>query len=290
MRTLAVVADDFGLSASVDRGILEAFAGGGLTGTTVMLNFPEFESTCARLREAPGLDVGAHLNLTAGAPLSDPRDLSSLVDADGRFLRRNRLAAKLSLGLVRRAEVRREWSAQLERGRALGLRFSVLTSHEHVHMFPSLVGLVTELALEHEIPYVRCTLFPWRSVVQARSLRVSLLQGMGLIAAPVIAGRGASRNRCNVLLSAGEAQASLASLAGDLRRLPPGGHELICHPGYVDEALTQRDPYTHGRVSELRTLLDPGFTETIADAGIQPIKWSESVDPTRPSPRWEAVP
>jgi predicted glycoside hydrolase/deacetylase ChbG (UPF0249 family) len=58
----------------------------------------------------------------------------------------------------------------------------------------------------------------------------------------------------------------------------------------VDDVLTRRDPYTHGRVLELRTILDPRFAETIADAGVRPIKWSAASDSMRPLPRSEAVP
>src|SRR4030095_8186486 len=85
-RTLIVTADDFGLTAGVSRGILEAGARGIVTSTTVMVNRPIDPELIARL-EASGLGAGLHLNLTLGTPIADPRRVPSLGGGEGRFIR-----------------------------------------------------------------------------------------------------------------------------------------------------------------------------------------------------------
>jgi len=91
-KRLIVNADDFGLTQGVSRGILEAGRTGIVTSTTLLVNR---EIPPAQLEElqASGLGVGVHLNLTLGAPVSSPRRVSSLVDAEGRFIRDAREAA-----------------------------------------------------------------------------------------------------------------------------------------------------------------------------------------------------
>src|SRR5262245_11890986 len=91
-RTLIVNADDFGLTGAVSRGILEAARRGIVTSTTAIVNRPIAPALVAEL-DASGLGVGLHLNLTLGAPVSDPRRVASLVDGQGRFVRDAREAA-----------------------------------------------------------------------------------------------------------------------------------------------------------------------------------------------------
>src|SRR2546422_3591198 len=79
-RRVVVNADDFGLWAGVNRGILEAHSAGVVSSVSVLVTLPAWVDAAPRLGAAgPGLGVGLHLNLTAGKPLSrggtlcDPR-------------------------------------------------------------------------------------------------------------------------------------------------------------------------------------------------------------------------
>src|SRR2546426_820762 len=68
-RRLVVNADDFGFSAGVNRGILEAHAAGGGSSVSVLVNTPGWPGARGRVRAIGGaLGGGLHLNLTTGAP------------------------------------------------------------------------------------------------------------------------------------------------------------------------------------------------------------------------------
>src|SRR5262249_40646690 len=109
MKKLIVNADDFGLTESVNRGVLEAHHRGILTSATLMANGAAFESAVALARAAPRLGVGVHLNLSEGRPVSDPGSVPSLVDERGPFYASPvRLLARILLGEVRLEEVERE--------------------------------------------------------------------------------------------------------------------------------------------------------------------------------------
>src|SRR5438552_10820876 len=84
-RQLLVNADDFGLSPGVNRGILEAHHAGLVTSTSIMANLPAADDGAALVGTAPRLEVGVHLNLTAGAPLSPAVEIPSLVRENGSF-------------------------------------------------------------------------------------------------------------------------------------------------------------------------------------------------------------
>src|SRR5438445_11537440 len=82
-RRLIVNADDFGLSAGVNRGVLEADETGGVSSVSALVNAPGWTDAAQRLRDLsspsfPALGVGLHVNLTTGRP---PSCGGSLCDA-----------------------------------------------------------------------------------------------------------------------------------------------------------------------------------------------------------------
>src|SRR5437762_1183195 len=62
-RFLIVNADDFGLSAGVNRGIIEAHERGIVTSASLMVRWPAVAAAAAYAREHPALGVGLHLDL-----------------------------------------------------------------------------------------------------------------------------------------------------------------------------------------------------------------------------------
>src|SRR5260370_42450098 len=73
MRKIIVNADDFGMSAEVNRAIVEAFENNVISSTTLMANMPGFDEACELAhRHRLVSKIGLHLNLTAVYPLSSP--------------------------------------------------------------------------------------------------------------------------------------------------------------------------------------------------------------------------
>src|SRR5881392_1275022 len=142
---LVVNADDFGLSAGVNRGILEAYAAGVVSSVSVLVNAPGWTDAVPRLRDlGPGIGVGLHLNLTMGRPVSWG---GSLADArTGRFHTLRALVARAFAGRLDPGDVAIECAAQLARLRNAGLVVTHLDSHRHVHVLPGVWGPVVETA------------------------------------------------------------------------------------------------------------------------------------------------
>jgi chitin disaccharide deacetylase len=252
---------------------VDAHRRGTVTGASLMANLPSAEDAIERAAECPDLDLGLHLTLTAGRPLTPPGHVPTLVDSAGRFHVLGMLLARLSLGRVRRDEIARELDAQAAWARARGVRPSHLDSHHHIHIHPTIAGIVLELAAREGVPYVRC---PSERLDQgdltgthprdvARSLVVS---GLGSLLRRRVRRRGLrmTRHFRGLALGFGFGEAALART---LRRLRPGVTELMTHPGYPDEELAGLTAFAEGRQHELAALVSPRAKAALERRGIK---------------------
>lgn len=242
MKLLIVNADDFGLTAGVSRGILEAHRGGIVTSTSVLVNRPLDATLLADLK-ASGLGVGLHLNLTLGAAVSPAAEVSSLLDADGKFFRdplRQAVEAKPEeAGL----ELRAQAAAFI---RLLGRTPTHLDTHHQVGRHAPVFDAVLDLAEELGVG-VRCVDDETRGAARGRGLK-SPEHFFGE--------------------SGPDPYWSVERLLARLASLPEGVSEFMTHPGYFDQELGY-SRYGKQREVELRGLTDPGVSAAVAAGGIR---------------------
>ena len=171
-------ADDFGMNAAVNRGILVSFRRGLLTSTSLLANAPHAEEACREWRtlvveqaserlesqvarrefDEPQLpfDLGIHLNLSQGKPLTGDRYPAEMLDANGNFpgigtafYRMNRIrAATLRF-------VEEELNAQIEWMCDRGFRPHHLNGHQYVELIPQVAVRIPDLLRRYAIPVVR---------------------------------------------------------------------------------------------------------------------------------------
>jgi predicted glycoside hydrolase/deacetylase ChbG (UPF0249 family) len=65
-----------------------------------------------------------------------------------------------------------------------------------------------------------------------------------------------------------DVNATLPHLLDVLAALPDGTTEIMCHPGYADEALMQMSIYNQQREAEIAILTDPEVLEAVSERGI----------------------
>jgi chitin disaccharide deacetylase len=234
---LIVNADDYGYFDAVSRGILDAHARGIVTATGILATGEAFDAQVTRLADYPDLDLGVHLNLTYGVPLSDAMR-TALKPQGGYFPGKFSMVAAILRGGVSHDAVESEWRAQIERCLAKGLSLRFLNSHEHIHMLPPLYRLTLTLARHYGIPHVRFTQSErLRTWSMGSALRGGIMAGLALL-------NGPSRT-LPAMAFLGLAESG--RLGSDYMRwtqpaLRPGRvHELMCHPGYGAHGET-RDP------------------------------------------------
>jgi predicted glycoside hydrolase/deacetylase ChbG (UPF0249 family) len=241
-RTLIVNADDFGLTSGVSRGILEAHRRGIVTSTTLIVNREIAPALMEELRTS-GLGVGLHLNLTLGAPVSNPGRVPSLVDGEGRFIRDAReVTARAKVD-----EARIELGTQIDVFRQVMGRFPThLDTHHHVGRHEPIQRLVLEFARAIKVP-VRSQ----DDEVRAAARR------LGLKTPDHFVGESGPQ-------PCWTAERVLA----ELRALQGGVTEFMTHPGYYDEDLAY-SRYGKQREVELAGLTDPRAKQVIAEEGIR---------------------
>lgn len=250
MKYLIVNGDDFGFSPGVNQGIQQAHRAGILTSTTVMVNLAFAGQIREAAAENPGLGVGVHLNITYGRPLLPAPKVNSLLGAGGAFLR-----PEAGFGKVNPDQVKEEWRAQVELMLSWGIRLTHLDSHHHVHTWPELREVITEIAQAYGLP-VRYTDQPTRQSLFDRDIRVT----HGFIGDFY-----------------GE-QATVDKLLEVIASLPEGVSELMCHPAVVDQELVSHSSYTQPRNQELESLCSPQVAAELRNLGIMLINYGDLSD------------
>jgi len=243
---LILNADDFGLTAGVNRAIIELHRAGVLTSATLMARAAAAGEAIELARSTPSLGVGCHVVLVDGEPLRTAHELPSLVDSGtGRFMPTlGKFLERLFTGRIRSSEIEAEAGAQIGLLRSKGVALTHIDTHKHVHMFPGVLRPVLRAARAAGIRAVRNPFEPaWsrRATPHAPWLRraeVSLLRLWEPAFRRIVAEEGftTTDGALGVLATGTLDAATLASL---LSKLPAGTWELVTHPGYNDADLAQ---------------------------------------------------
>lgn len=276
MSRLIVHADDFGISAGVNAGIVQAHRHGILTSASLMVSGAAFDGAVSLLRENPGLDAGVHLTLVGERPLLDPGRIPSLVDAGGRlpgaapsFMRRY-LAGRIDI-----EDVRRELDAQIGRARECVPAVSHLDSHQHLHMLPAVWKITMQLARRHGIRAVRRPREALRASMLLRPAGYPrLAQQLVLNAFCAAAGRGSLREPDHFFGFYHGGRLGRDNLLVLLRSLPADGYcELMCHPG--SDATDAAHDWGYRWRDERDALTDEAVRRTVSERGIQLVSYAD---------------
>lgn len=261
MKRLIVTADDVGLDPGMTAAAIDAHRNGIVTACSIVANGAAFDDAVARLREVPSLEVGAHLALVEECALSTGERMPANYRA---FLTR------MLAGRIGTRWIERELRMQIERLVGAGLPLRFLNGHQHLHALPSVFAVVTRLAREFGIPYVRV---PIERRVHGTSMRAHSVRGLGILA-HLAAGRHrpARRNTWTIgIADAGHLDTpALIRLLDDVEATT----ELVTHPG-IDVRGYGHWSYAWER--ETAALCDPAVRRAIDARGIELIRPSDVV-------------
>jgi chitin disaccharide deacetylase len=270
-------ADDFAISPAVDRGILEALAAGRLSATSAMTTRPFWPTAARELRSAGfDADVGLHLNLTLGAPLTSmPRFAPVALPDIGQVLR---AAGKRDFPS---AEIDREIAAQIDAFTdAFGRNPDFIDGHQHVHLLPgirqSLFAAIERRGLAGQLWLRNSGDRPAR--ILKRGIEMKKALGLAWLARGFATEAKAHGLAVNDGFAGYSAFRDTEDFAADFARylVAPGrSHLVMCHPGYVDDELAAVDSVTSSREKELAFLLSPRFADSLDAAGARLVRLSQ---------------
>ncbi len=269
-RRLIVNADDFGRSASINQAVIRAHRDGILTTASLMVNEPACDQAVALARQNPRLGVGLHLTLICGYSALPPERIPGLVNPAQQFTNSPVSAGcRYFFNKTLREQLRAEIHAQFQKFRSTGLPLDHVNGHLHLHLHPTVFGLLTEDAGSLGLERLRLTFDPfWLNLRLAsghwgyRVLHAAIFHLLAARARPVVRQRQFAHTRAvfGLLQNARVDETYLARL---LPRLPPGDSELYSHPS-LDEFKNEFD-----------ALISPRVREQVDKLGIKLIRYQD---------------
>lgn len=302
VRKLIVNADDLGLTAGVNRAIVESHSGGVVSSATLMANGTAFADAVTAARSAPNLSVGCHVVLVDGTPVSPPDTVDTLLairsaEPEKFYSSLSAFAARAMLGGFDPDQLVAEITAQIRRIQSAGLVVTHLDTHKHAHIFPEILAALLRAARICGVRAIRNPFVPlqamparlfkgkpdlWKRYGQVRMLhtfsgpfrhrtkRAGLLTPNGVLGV-IETGSLASRD------DSPEGSSGYSSLLRQtLANLPEGTWELVCHPGYNDADLRRAGTrLLQSREEERRLLASPELKRFLEEQKIQVVSYRE---------------
>jgi len=278
-RKLIVTGDDFGLTIPVNEAIEEAHQYGILTAASLMVGAEATRDAVERARRLPSLRVGLHVVLVDGRPVL-PRDaVPDLIGENGEFSRhlvRAGINFFIQPGIRRQLE--REVRAQFEAFRKTGLPLDHVDCHNHMHLHPTLSGIILRVGREFSMRAMRLPyeppfpswlasrktlsktaltwlfLLPWITLLKIRFKQSSMIWNQFLFGM-----NDTGRMSTELVLRI-------------LKHLPPGVTEIYFHPSTSPwpEAVKGYDFR-----AELEALTSPAIRQALRTLGVKTIAFSD---------------
>jgi predicted glycoside hydrolase/deacetylase ChbG (UPF0249 family) len=277
-RTLSVCADDFGLTPGISAAITRLARANCITAISCITNSPYWESSAPLLRDLPeSVDVGLHINLTEGRPLSE--QLAAIWPSLPTL---PVLMFRAHFHWLPLAALASEVQAQLAAfSAASGASPRYLDGHQHVHHLPGIRDIALDAADRlRPTPAIRNT---GRVLGPGFGVKRWLIENTGAQALRREMGRrGLAHNA--VLLGAYDFQDAdyRSRMQGWLAKLPAEGGLLFCHPGEVIGG-DPPDAIDAARARELAYLESDAFLMDQAAANVRLGRaWRQAQAPASP--------
>ncbi len=268
MKKLIITGDDFGLSLPINEAVEEAHHRGILTTASLMVGSRATGDAVERARRFPSLKVGLHLVLVDGSSVLPPEAIPNLVDQRGR-LSSHLIEAGMNFFFWPkvRQQLEAEIRAQFEAFQKTGLLLDHVNTHHHMHLHPTVSGLVLKVGSDYGMRAMRLPYEPllpsWRASRNGLLLRTSTW----LLLSPWVSVlkkrfRRAKVHSNDLVFGMNESgHMNLDLVLRLLSQLPSGVTEIYFHPG--------------GNTKELEALTHPAIRQALLSLQIQTISFSD---------------
>jgi len=283
LKRVIITGDDFGLARPVNEAVVRAHAEGVLTSASLMTGGEFFGDAVERARNCPTLRVGLHLTLVEGRPVSPPEQVPDLVDSNGEFSTRLARAGFRFFFLPRvRRQLETEIRAQFDAFARTGLSLDHADAHNHMHLHPTVLGLMLKIGNEYGLRAVRLPKEPplrsWRAAGR-RALAARLTSAFFLAPWMFLMKRTLRRAgvKCNDYLYGMTDGGAMTEplLQNILRNLPDGVTELCCHPAVGRSAEIDRTMPLYRHEDEFRALTGDRLRRTLEEVQAQAVAFGD---------------
>jgi predicted glycoside hydrolase/deacetylase ChbG (UPF0249 family) len=276
---VALCADDYGLSYGVSAGILEALDAGRITAVSALVNGPRWPAMGLELvRRGRDADIGLHLNLSLGRPLSSMPKFAP----NGEFPPLSQVVRMAYGGRLPMDEIRVEIDRQFDRFEAVTDRPpDHVDGHQHIHVLPGIRTALLDAMAARRLSgrvWVRDAGDGVHRILARGANARKALSALSLASGfrREARRRGFSVNDGFAGFSDFHPSFDYARIFQSYLRAPGRRHLIMCHPGHVDEDLRKLDPVTITREQELAFLLSPKLPEMLERRGLRLARLSQA--------------
>ena len=227
---LVIIADDFGLSGSVSKAIVELLRSGIVSATSAMMCEPLTKELLLLNKQYLSGRCGVHLQATKSRPLLAHNQVVSLTDSKGDF------SEKWNSNLYMLSELKAEWLAQIEEFLMQGVGLTHIDSHHNVHLSDEVLRKFTNQLGNLYEARVRQTA---NQLIREKSHAAD----------------------CDICLNSWTLSGKpVSDLVHEIEQLVESNSnlqriEIISHPGFVDERLKDVSSATYSREFEFDELM-----------------------------------
>ena len=259
-RLLVIHADDFGMSHSVNRAIIESLENHWVTSASILVPCPWFPEVVRWAKAHPDADLGIHLALNSEwttlrwGPVSPQPKNSSLLDPDGYLP----LTTEYVASHAKISDVETETHAQIDKAKAAGIHLTHLDTHMGaIVTTPDLIKVYLGLGQSYKLPLL-------------------LDNRADAVAAP-----GTVLLNQLLQMNPGTPKAQwLEAYKKMLAPLPPGSYQLIVHLAYSDDEMQgatadHPDFGAQWRQNDLDLVRSPEFQKFLKDQGFILLAWKD---------------
>ncbi len=257
MNTIAICADDFGLSKGVSTAIIQLIKNKKISATSCMTVCPSWPLAAQELSEvAADVDVGLHLTLTDQKPLGIMPSLAP----EGCFPSLRHL---IFLSLTKRLaaeEMKAEIHRQIDAFEThMGRPPDFVDGHHHVHQLPGIQDAVINVVKERLNKrgfFIRCC---WESPARIISRRIHITRALfvatpGWLLRKRLLKDGIAFNQGFSGVHSFTSGVDFYYLMEKFITAQKNGGLIMCHPGFPDPELQKVDSVTKWRRHEFETL------------------------------------
>lgn len=253
---LLIQSDDYGISKAQALGCIEAIKFGLLKNTGIFVNMPWFEECAELIKPYTGhIDLGIDLNVSTGSPITNPKDIPSLVQNNGTFLTSsmNRALDNESNNFdhVNYEETYLEMDAQIQKYINY---FSRLPDYLQAHAYepPTTQKVIKDLGKKYGI----------KDTISMCD-KYSMIESAYWYTQPITYDN--------------QLKASLKEyiLLDKENLLDKEVACIVCHVGYVDRALMDLSTYNIYRLNDLAALTDEEVKQWVIDNNVELITYKD---------------
>ncbi len=283
MTRLIVTADDFGLCEPVNEAVEIAHREGILTTASLMVGGRAAADAVARARRLPALRVGLHVVVVEDRPVLPRAQVPCLTDDDG-YLSRNLVASgvRFFFSPSARRQLAEEIRAQFAAFAATGLELDHVNAHNHMHLHPTVLGIILRVGREFGLRAMRVPYEPplvaWRVAGCGLGAQLAAAAGLapwlGLLRAR-LRRRGMRAN--DVMLGLGATGAMDEATVLRLLELTPPGRvaEMYFHPATRRSPEIDRTTPSYRHEAELAALTSPTVRRALETHGIRRLTFAD---------------